>query len=94
MESGLITLRFYVAGDGFFTRQARANLDRLIAELGESIPIEKEITDVTDDPAMALQKGILTTPTLVAILDSKQFRFVGDLSQRDGIIRMLKTSLD
>ena len=91
VASAPITLRFYVAGDGYFSRQALANLECLVAELGDDIPVAREVIDVTADPATALKSGILTTPTLIATLDSRQFRFVGDLSEREGIIGTLKS---
>ena len=88
--SGPIKLRFYVAGQGLFTRQALANLDLLISELGEERAVEKEIVDVTSNPEQILREGIFTTPTLLVTLESWQLRFIGDLSQRDSILRALK----
>jgi hypothetical protein len=93
VESGPIKLRFYVAGGGLFTRQALANLDLFIGELGEERSIEKEIVDVTDSPEQTLREGVFTTPTLLVTLSSGQLRFIGDLSQRDSILRALKSSL-
>ena len=83
-------MRFYVAGEGFFSRQALANLERLIAELGDTQVIEKEVIDVTRDPSVALREGIFTTPTLVVSVSSRDFRFIGDLSHREAVIESLK----
>ena len=84
-----VQMRFYVAGKGFFSRQALANLDKLIGELGDLLTINKEVIDVTLDPAVALGKGIFTTPTLVVTVSSRDFRFIGDLSQREQVLEAL-----
>lgn len=89
VDSGPVKLRFYVAGEGLFTRQALANLDLLISELGDERAVEKEVIDVTSNPEHILQEGIFTTPTLLVTLNSWQLRFIGDLSQRDSILRAL-----
>ena len=91
LDSRPIKLKFYVAGEGFFTRQALANLDLLIREIGEGRAVEKEVVDVTSHPEQSLREGIFTTPTLLVTLNSSQLRFVGDLSQRDSIIQALKS---
>ena len=91
VDSRPIKFKFYVAGEGVFTRQALANLDLLIDELDEGRTVEKEIVDVTSNPEQTLREGIFTTPTLLVTLNSSQFRFIGDLSQRDSILQALKS---
>jgi len=86
-------LIFYIAGSGFFSRAARANLDALVAELGAGTDIEVAVIDVTQAPDVALAKGIFTTPTLVADLGSAQLRFVGDLSNREKVLGALRQAL-
>lgn len=88
-----LKLTFYIAGSGFFSRAARANLDALVAELGAGTDIEVEIVDVTQTPEIALAKGIFTTPALIADLGSAQLRFVGDLSQREKVLGALHQAL-
>ncbi|KJS07727.1 MAG: hypothetical protein VR73_08135 [Gammaproteobacteria bacterium BRH_c0] len=88
-----LKLTFYIAGSGFFSRAARANLDALVAELGAGTDIEVEIVDVTQAPEVALAKGIFTTPALIANLGSAQLRFIGDLSQREKVLGALRQAL-
>lgn len=81
-----VTLKFYVAGDGGFTRQAVANLEKLVALLPQDIEVIQEIIDVTQVPSVALELGIFSTPTLIVSSAKQNLRFVGDLSDARKVI--------
>lgn len=88
--SRIINLTFYIAGDGQFSRQAKANLEKLIADIQGGAKVSLKVIDVTEKPEAALSEGIFTTPALIAAVDGVSLRFVGDLSQRDKVISALK----
>ncbi|WP_462290513.1 circadian clock KaiB family protein [Haliea sp.] len=89
-----VILKFYVAGDGGFTRQAVANLDNLVALLPQEIEVIQEIIDVTQNPAVALELGIFSTPTLIVSSAKQNLRFVGDLSDARKVIRIIAPESD
>ncbi len=85
-----ISLTFYVAGDGYFSRQAKDNLDTLVTWIKETKEVDLKVIDVTRNPEAALSEGVFTTPTLIASLGDVRLRFIGDLSEHDKVITALK----
>lgn len=90
-----LRLKFYVAGDGVFTRNAITNLNNLVSGLNQNadtaLLTEAEVIDVTQAPSVALELGIFTTPTLIVSSRAKKIRFVGDLSDPQKIIEVLES---
>tara|TARA_R110002124_G_C8950450_1_gene513281 strand:+ start:2540 stop:2851 length:312 start_codon:yes stop_codon:yes gene_type:complete len=90
-----LSLKFYVAGDGIFTRNAIANLKNLVSGLNQNadaaLLTEVEVIDVTQAPSVALELGIFTTPTLIVSSTTKKLRFVGDISDPQKIIEVLES---
>ncbi len=89
-SSRVINLTFYIAGDGQFSRQAKDNLKKLIAEIQGGAEVNLKVVDVTTKPEAALAEGIFTTPALIASVGGVNLRFIGDLSQRKKVITALK----
>lgn len=88
-SSAPLRLTFYVAGDGLYSRQALANLDALIAELGRTV--ELDIVDVRLHPEAALAESIFATPALIVATGTSRLRFIGDLSQREKVLQSLQS---
>jgi circadian clock protein KaiB len=81
--------QLYVAGDGTHSVQAIANLNELCREyLSERHEIE--IIDLLSEPERALHDQIMLTPMLVKLLPAPVRKFIGNLSQREFLLRALE----
>lgn len=78
-----LRLKLFVAGDSPRAREAAANLARVCHELlaGNA---ELETVDVLEQPELADEYRILTTPTVVRDAPAPRKRVTGDL--RDGAL--------
>lgn len=81
-------LQLYVTGMSARSTSAIANLGQ-ICERHLKGAYEIEIVDVLEDPARADQAKILATPTLIKLWPLPERRIIGDLSDRDQVLRGL-----
>jgi len=80
--------RLFVAGDALNSAQALANLSAL-CQLHLPKRHEIEVIDVFRSPKLALEAGVLMTPTLLKIAPSPGRRIVGTLSQAQPLLQAL-----
>jgi circadian clock protein KaiB len=86
-ERGL-SLRLFVAGDSPDSAVALANLNALFPHKGR-VPVEIEIVDVQREPARAARDRIMVTPTLLKVAPSPGCRILGNLKNREALLRLL-----
>ncbi|HSN57053.1 MAG TPA: circadian clock KaiB family protein [Candidatus Sulfomarinibacteraceae bacterium] len=77
-------LLLFVAGDERNSRLARANLERLCAEV-HGDDHELEVVDVLEDSSRALEHFILVTPTLLRLEPQPEVRVIGNLSDLETV---------
>lgn len=84
-----VVLCLYIAGTSPNSALARHNL-RLLCEgyLAESPP-EVQVVDVLHQPELALQEGILVTPTLLRLSPGPKARVIGNLSDMEVVVHAL-----
>lgn len=83
-----LALRLYVADDGPNSVRAVANLRAICARCLDSSEYRLEIIDVLQEPARALEAGILVTPTLVG-RGRVAVSIVGTLDDHENVRRAL-----
>ncbi len=74
-------LRLYVAGQLSHSAGAITNLEQLCDGLDATV----EVVDVLEDPARALEDGIVATPTVVRLSPEPKIRIFGTLSDLDRV---------
>ena len=81
-ESPRWSLTLYVSGASAHSTQALETVRRLC---DEELPgrVELQVVDVSDEPALAGQDGIVAVPTLVTRLPAPPRQLVGDLADVD-----------
>lgn len=83
----------YVAGDGPNSALALANLNALCrGVLKDSHTID--VIDVFRDPQRAINDRVFMTPTLVKVSPSPTRTIVGNLSDREPLLRALGLAVD
>lgn len=80
-------LELYIAGNTLTSRVAVRNLDLLRARVADGVALS--VVDVLEDPKKAFQHGIFVTPSLIARDGQRQSLILGDLSDRDLVMRSL-----
>ena len=80
-------LELYVAGNTLSSRIAAQNLDLLRTCVADGVTVS--VVDVLEDPKKAFQQGIFVTPSLIARDGPRQSLILGDLSDRDLVMRSL-----
>lgn len=85
-------LRLYVTGRTAQSQQAIFNLRAVLDEAKQS-EYEVEVIDVLEHPELAEKDKILATPTLVKRVPEPVRKIVGDLSDREKLIRSLDLDL-
>jgi circadian clock protein KaiB len=83
-----LSLRLFVAGDSPDSCMAIANLKGLFPN-GAGPEVEIEIVDVQHEPARGAREGILVTPTLLKLSPPPACRILGNLKNRDALLRLL-----
>jgi circadian clock protein KaiB len=83
-----LTLRLFVTRDSPDCAMATANLRALFPSDG-SHPVQIEIVDVQQEAARADRDGILVTPTLLKVSPEPRCRVLGNLNNRDALLRLL-----
>lgn len=84
-----LRLRLYITGQSPNSVRALANLQALCEELLGCGQYELEVVDILLDPFRAVQDQIIVTPALVK-LPLPSVQIVGDLSQREKVLPVLK----
>ncbi len=88
-SSAPLSLTLYVAGDNAYSRQAKANLDSILADSGVETPVV--VVDVLKHPEVTVKNRIFVTPALVVVhTPGSDYLIVGDLTERDKILRILR----
>lgn len=85
----LLHLRLFIAGGNRLSILALANLKRILASLREK-DYRLETIDVLQEPLKALEEQIFVTPTLDKISPPPRERIIGDLSDYEKVISVLK----
>jgi circadian clock protein KaiB len=86
-----IYLYLYVANQSPNSVRALANLQAICEEYLEKGCYQLTVVDIMKDPLRALDDGILVTPTLIR-LAAPSVRIIGDLSDREAVVRSLGLS--
>ncbi len=87
-EAAPLRLRLYIAGTAPNSVAALDNLRALCRDgLGSDCAVE--VVDVLEEPMRALDDGIIVTPTLVRLEPDPPVFVVGDLGDRDSVLRVL-----
>ncbi|MFW5942801.1 MAG: circadian clock KaiB family protein [bacterium] len=81
-------LRLFVAGNAPNSQRARANLERINDRYFDH-RCQIEIVDVFEQPDLALQQGIVVTPTLLRLAPGPLLRIIGDLSDSERVLATL-----
>lgn len=84
-----IHLRLYLAGDNRLSRLAVANLKNILASLKDE-ECRIEVVDILKEPLKVISEGIIATPTLDKISPAPQARMIGDLSDYEKVLSILK----
>lgn len=83
-----MSLRLFVASDSPDSAIAIANLQALFPG-SEGARVEIEIVDVQREPDRAARDAIMVTPTLLKVSPLPRFRILGNLKNRDALLRLL-----
>ena len=83
-----LSLRLFVAGDSPDSAIAITNL-RILFPNDNGSHVEIEIVDVQKEPARAARDEIMVTPTLVKVSPSPRVRVLGNLKNREALLRLL-----
>lgn len=84
-------LTLYVTGQSRNAENAITNLDRIIADY-LSGQCYLTVIDVLDEPELAEADKIVATPTLIKESPPPVCRIVGDLSEREKVVKALGLS--
>jgi circadian clock protein KaiB len=79
-----MVMRLYLAGDGINSRLAQDNLRRL-CELHPDREHEIRTVDVTEEPDVALERGVFVTPALEIVEPRPGGMIYGNLSDREAL---------
>ena len=81
-------LRLFVAGSTHRSRRAIENLRRVCDEHLQG-RLDLEVIDIYQQPELAGQYQVIAAPTLVKLLPLPIRRIIGDLSEKDRVLRGL-----
>ncbi|HEX3861086.1 MAG TPA: circadian clock KaiB family protein [Stellaceae bacterium] len=82
-------LRLFVAGNTARSRRAIENLRRVCDEYLTG-KLDLEVIDIYQQPEFAERLQVIAAPTLVKLLPLPVRRLVGDLSQKERVLRGLE----
>ncbi len=88
VETEMLSLRLYVAGDGPNSVEARANLATILEDNPET-RYELEVVDFLKEPQRALKDGVIVTPTLVRVAPPPARKVIGTLRERVMVLSAL-----
>lgn len=81
-------LRLYVAGNNFNSFQAVQNVEKLCREHLQG-RADLEIVDLYQQPRLAVEDRIVAAPCLLKLYPGPPRRFIGDLSDLQGVVHGL-----
>ena len=82
-------LELYVSGDSFVSHRAIESVEALCeSELNGRY--ELDVIDLQKDPGKAVDKNIVVVPTLYRISPKPQRQIIGDLQNRERLMRGLE----
>ncbi len=85
------TFALFVAGDEPNSKLAKTNLAHICQTYLDQ-NYELEVIDILDDFQSALEKGVLITPTLIAVSSDQEITIVGNLSKTQKVLEVLGLS--
>ena len=88
-DPGRYVLRLYVAGAALPSQRAIAALTRLCEELLAG-RYRLEVIDVYQHPELAASEQVVATPTLLKVQPEPVARLVGDMTDRQAVLRGLQ----
>jgi circadian clock protein KaiB len=80
LNTEMIIMRLYIAGEAPNSQRAMNRLQSLCAEYLKAEQYRIEIVDILEDPLRALSDRILVTPTLLKLAPPPTSQIIGDLS--------------
>ncbi len=83
-----LVLKLYIADNSLVSLLAIGNLTELLRPLPADC-YRLEIIDGLDDPARAIRDGVLVTPTLLKISPAPPLSLLGNLADRQHVLRVL-----
>ena len=81
-------LRLYIAGPGPYANRARQGLAEAAAEAG--LDYDLEVVDVCTEPQRAMVDGVVVTPSLIKLAPLPRAIVIGDLSDREKTLTVLR----
>lgn len=84
-----LRLRLYIAGESPNSRRAVVNLNRILEDHFAD-RFDLEVVDALGDPLKPINDGVLVTPTLIRLEPGPPVAVVGDLSDTDRVLLVLK----
>jgi hypothetical protein len=88
---GSPALVLYVSPDSHASVKARTNLAAILERYGPA-RVSYEVCDVSREPTRAEADRILFTPTLVLKAKASPAWIVGDLSNHEAVVQLLRTA--
>ena len=88
--TGKVVLCLFVAGNGFNSAQARANLELICKEYLVAFGWSLEVVDVLSNPERALAEGVFITPMLVKRSPLPARHVAGNLKDRAAVMAALQ----
>ena len=85
---GFVTLRLYIVGGAPNSVEAIANLEAICKEHLKA-GYRLEVVDVLEHPRRAIAEGVLVTPSLTKLSPRPTANVVGNLSDRNKVVRAL-----
>ena len=83
-----LVLKLYIADSSTMSQLAIGNLTDLLRSLPTAC-YQLEIIDGLDDPLRAVREGVLVTPTLRKVAPEPAVSLLGDLHDRQQVLRLL-----
>ena len=88
--SGKVVMCLFVAGNGFNSAQARANLELICKEYLVAFGWSLEVVDVLCNPERALAESVFITPMLVKRSPLPARQVAGNLKDRAAVLAALQ----
>lgn len=88
MQSAPVELILYVIPESPHCQRAQVNMQRILDQFDPTL-VDFRVCDLTLNPGLAEQDGIIVTPTLIKRSPAPTVWIVGDLSRAQAILDLL-----
>ncbi len=85
-----IILRLFIGGKNSRSIRAIENLEKICEESLDGRKYEIDVIDVRKNPRLAREEHIVALPTLIRKLPPSMQQIIGDLSDKDKVLRALE----